>query len=85
MEECFWMDPSWRRDAPAPGKDCELVRKFKSQMAAFRDPSMVAKRTHSFDELIARDEARLDKAKARYKRNREALAAGDRPVSEPEL
>eukprot|EP00439_Symbiodinium_sp_Y106_P082026 s5_g21.t1 len=35
--------------------------------------------THSFDELIARDEARLDKAKARYKRNREALAAGDRP------
>ena len=28
-----------RKDAPAAGKDSDLVRKFKAQMAAFKDPA----------------------------------------------
>ena len=41
---------------------------------------MVAKTTHSFDELVAHDEPRLEMAEARYQRKREALAAGDLSV-----
>ena len=84
-KKAFWMDPSWRRESTAPGQDSDLVRKYRAQMATFRDPNMVAKRSYSFDDLVARDEARLERARVRHKRKRDAIASGSHAVPEPEL
>lgn len=69
----FWQNPTWRKPAVAPGEVNEVIRKYREQMARFRG-TLPSKRKLTFDELVARDEARLSKARERCKDKRAAVA-----------
>ena len=73
----FWQQPTWRRPPIALGETNEILKKHHMQMARFRG-ILPPKRTLGFDELVARDEARLQRAKDRQKRKRKATSLIDR-------
>ena len=67
----YWQDPTWRRPPLEPGKANETLRKYREQLRLFRDnASLIQKRKRTFDDLLARDEARLEKAKVRDRAKR---------------
>ena len=63
----YWQDPVWRRLALESGEENEIVRKHKAQSSSWRGPALQPKIEHTFDQMIQRDEMKLQKKRLREK------------------
>ena len=68
----YWHDPVWKQAPFQPGETSELMRKHKAQMAIWRGATLKPVIVRTFDQLVQRDEERLNHAKERSRRKRQA-------------
>ena len=69
----YWNDPVWKQAPIQPGETSELMRKHKAQMAIWRGAALKPVIARTFDQLVQRDEERLNQAKERSRHKRQAL------------
>ena len=76
----YWQDPTWQQAPLEPGNANEIVKKYREQLARFRASggnNQWKRKVTTFDDMVARDEARLEKAKARMRNKRAAVAESE--------